>query len=255
MKNELLKIGPFTVYGYGLMIAIGILAAYFTGEYRAKKRGLAHEHVFNLVVWCVLGGFAGAKILYWITEWKSIVGNPRFMGDTLTDGFVVFGGILGGILTAYIYCRIKKISFLPFFDTLMPSVALAQGFGRIGCLLAGCCYGKETDSVWSITFQDSGFAPNGVALIPTQIYSSILDFLHYGILLFILKRQKKDGETAAWYLILYSAGRFVLEFFRGDLARGSVGVLSTSQFISLFTFAAGIVLLCVFQREKRGINK
>ena len=132
MKNELLKIGPFTVYGYGLMIAVGILAAYFTGERRAKKRGLPYEYVFNLVVWCVLGGFLGAKILYWITEWKSIVANPGFLGDTLTDGFVVFGGIIGGILTAYVYCRIKNLDFLRFFDTLMPSVALAQGFGRIG---------------------------------------------------------------------------------------------------------------------------
>lgn len=243
MKNELLKIGPFTVYGYGLMIAVGILAAYFTGEYCAKKRKLPYEHVFNLVVWCVVGGFLGAKILYWITEWENIMKNPRFLGDTLTDGFVVFGGIIGGILTAYGYCRIKRIKFLVFFDTLMPSVALAQGFGRIGCFLAGCCYGKETDSPLSVTFVDSGFAPNGVALIPTQIYSSILDFLHYGILLLILKKQKRDGVTAASYLIFYSAGRFVLEFFRGDLARGSVGMLSTSQFISLFTFVVGIIML------------
>ena len=128
-------------------------------------------------------------------------------------------------------------------DLILPSVALAQGFGRIGCLLAGCCYGKETSDAFSITFHTSAFAPNGVALVPTQIYSSILDFLHYGLLLLILRSQKKDGETAAAYLIFYSAGRFVLEFFRGDLARGSVGVLSTSQFISVFTFFAGIVLL------------
>ncbi|MDD5805280.1 prolipoprotein diacylglyceryl transferase [Blautia sp. HCP3S3_H10_1] len=250
MKNELLKIGPFTVYGYGLMIAIGILAAYFTGEARAKKRKLPYEHVFYLVVWCVLGGFLGAKILYWITEWKSIAENPGFLRDTLTDGFVVFGGIIGGIITAYVYCKVEKLDFLRFFDTLMPSVALAQGFGRIGCLLAGCCYGKETSSHLSITFQDSAFAPNGIALIPTQIYSSILDFLHYGLLLLILKRQKKDGETAAAYLIFYSAGRFILEFFRGDLARGSVGVLSTSQFISLFTFAAGVILLVYFAGKR-----
>ena len=243
MKNELLRIGPFTIYGYGLMIAIGILAAYFTGEYRAKKRKLLYEHVFYLVVWCVVGGFLGAKILYWITEWKSILENPGFLSATLTDGFVVFGGIVGGIFTAYVYCRVKKLDFLKFFDTLMPSVALAQGFGRIGCLLAGCCYGKETSGAFSITFHTSAFAPNGVALVPTQIYSSILDFLHYGLLLLILRSQKKDGETAAAYLIFYSAGRFVVEFFRGDLARGSVGELSTSQFISVFTFFAGIVML------------
>ena len=84
MKNELLRIGPFTIYGYGLMIAIGILSAYFTGEYRAKKRKLPYEHVFYLVVWCVVGGFLGAKILYWITEWKSILENPGFLSATQT---------------------------------------------------------------------------------------------------------------------------------------------------------------------------
>ena len=134
----------------------------------------------------------------------------------------------------------------------MPSIALAQGIGRIGCLLAGCCYGKETDSFLSITFQNSDFAPNGVTLIPTQIYASLLDFLHFGILLFIARRKKADGEVAACYLLFYSAGRFILEFFRGDLIRGSVGILSTSQFISIFTGIGGLVmLLWVLGRNKK----
>ena len=107
--------------------------------YRESCLLYTSEHVFYLVVWCVVGGFLGAKILYWITEWKSILENPGFLSATLTDGFVVFGGIVGGIFTAYVYCRVKKLNFLKLFDTLMPSVALAQGFGRIGCLLAGCC--------------------------------------------------------------------------------------------------------------------
>ena len=133
----------------------------------------------------------------------------------------------------------------------MPSVALAQGFGRIGCFLAGCCYGRETDSIFSVTFRNSDFAPNHVALIPTQIYSSLLDFLHCLVLLMIAGKQKKDGQVAACYLIFYSLGRFVLEFFRGDLVRGSVGVLSTSQFISLFTGAAGAIMLVVLSRRKK----
>lgn len=251
MKNELLRIGPFTVYGYGFMIAMGILAAYFTGEYRAKKYKLEYQHVFYLVIWCVLGGFTGSKLLYWLTEWKSIAADPGFILDTLTDGFVVFGGIIGGVLTAYVYCRIKKTGFLPFFDVLIPSVALAQGFGRIGCFLAGCCYGRETAGALAVTFHSSDFAPNNVPLIPTQIYSSILDFAHYGLLLYVLKHKKRDGQVGAAYLVCYSAGRFVLEFFRGDLERGSVGVLSTSQFISIFTLAAGIVLLACIKRDKR----
>lgn len=129
---------------------------------------------------------------------------------------------------------------LAYLDLTLPSVALAQGFGRIGCLLAGCCYGRETESAFSITFEHSAYAPNGVALIPTQIISSGLDYLHFIILLiFVKKWKKKDGQVTGLYFMLYSAGRFILEYFRGDLERGSVGVLSTSQFIAIFIFLMG----------------
>ena len=243
MKNELFQIGPFTVYGYGLMIAVGVMAAWITAEYRAKKMKMQYEHIFYLVIWCLVGGMLCSKLLFWITEWKELVRNPGFVLDTISDGFVVYGGIIGGVLAGWLYCRIKKLNFLAYFDLVIPSVALAQGFGRIGCLLAGCCYGRETDSAFSITFHDSEFAPNSVALVPTQVYSSVLDFLNFAVLLAIAKRKKTDGQVGACYLIFYSAGRFILEFFRGDLVRGSVGNLSTSQFISIFTFAAGIILL------------
>lgn len=242
MKNELLKIGPFTVYGYGLMIALGIAAAYIAAEYRARKQKLNYDHVFYLVIWCVVGGFAAAKVLFWITEWKTIAQDPGFMLRTMPDGFVVFGGIIGGIITGYLYCKAKGLEFLKYFDLMMPSIALAQGFGRIGCLLAGCCYGNKTGCPVSITFQNSDFAPNHVPLIPTQPYSSLLNFIHFFILLYVARHKKADGQVAACYLIFYSAGRFILEFFRGDLERGSVGMLSTSQFIGIFTGIAGVLL-------------
>lgn len=250
MKNELLTIGSFTVYGYGFMIAVGILAAWITIDFRAARQKLDRDCVFYLIIWCLVGGICGAKLLYWITEWKSILQNPGFLLDSIADGFVVYGGIIGGILAGWLYCRHKKISFLKYFDLAVPSVALAQGFGRIGCLLAGCCYGRETSGFFSITFRTSDFAPNNVALIPTQIYSSALDFIHFGILILIAGHKKSDGQVAAFYLIFYSMGRFILEFFRGDLIRGSVGVLSTSQFISLFTGFAGAVMLYVVSKKK-----
>lgn len=248
MKNELLTIGPITIYGYGLMIAIGIIAAYLTGEYRAKKHGLEADHVFNYVIWCVLGGFLGSKILYFITDMKNIIADPSRVLD-IADGWVVYGGIIGGIFAAMLYSKIKNLKFLAYFDLLIPSVALAQGFGRIGCFLAGCCYGMETDSSIGITFHDSHYAPNGVSLLPTQLISSGLDFLHFLVLIWFAKRKKADGQVGAMYLILYSIGRFVLEFFRGDLIRGSVGSLSTSQFISIFTVIAGIVLFVITGRK------
>ncbi len=251
MKNELLTIGPFTLYGYGLMIAVGILAAYVSAEYRARKQKMAYEHVFYLVLWCTLGGFAGAKVLFWITEFREILADPGFILYTITDGFVIYGAIIGGILTGYVYCKKKKLNFLSWFDLMMPSIALGQGFGRIGCLLAGCCYGKKTSGPFSIVFHDSDFAPNNIPLIPTQIYSSLLDFLHFFILLMVARKKTADGQVAAAYLIFYSAGRFILEFFRGDLDRGMVGFLSTSQFIAIFTGLAGILLFTKVSLEKR----
>lgn len=251
MKNELFTIGPFTVYGYGLMIAVGVFSAWLVTDYRAKKQRMDRDHVFSLIIWCLLGGIVCSKLLFWITEWKTILNDPRYLMYTLADGFVVYGGIIGGILAGCLYCFCKKINFWKYFDLVMPSVALAQGFGRIGCLLAGCCYGRETNSALAITFQNSDFAPNHVALIPTQIYSSMLDFAHFFVLLYISRHKKKDGQVAACYLIFYSIGRFVLEFFRGDLIRGSVGGLSTSQFISLFILAAGLAI--IVGRSKKNV--
>lgn len=250
MYNDLFSIGRFTVHTYGLMIAIGIIMAYVVAERRAKKQGLEYEKVFDLVLWCVIFGFLGAKILYIITIFPTVIKDPMMIITTFGDGWVIYGGIIFGILGAYLFCRRNKFSALTYFDLALPSVALAQGFGRIGCFFAGCCYGHETSSPLSITFHNSDFAPNGVALIPTQLISSGLDFINFFILITFNKKKKADGQVAALYLILYSAGRFILEFFRGDIERGSVGPLSTSQFIAIFMFAAGVILMVA--ATKRG---
>lgn len=246
MKNELIKIGPVTVYGYGLMIAIGILSAYFLTEYRAKKLKLEHEKVFSLVIWCAVGGLLGAKLLYYITQIPEIIKDPSILWN-VADGFVVYGGIIGGIFAGFLFCIKYKLNFLTYFDLAMPSIALAQGFGRIGCFLSGCCYGIETNSSLGIVFHNSHYAPNGIRLVPTQLISSGLDFLHCFLLLFYAKRKKADGQVAALYLICYSIGRFILEYFRGDLVRGNVGRFSTSQFISIFLLIAGVVFFVVLR--------
>lgn len=250
MKNDLLTIGPLTIHGYGLMIAIGILAACLVASYRAKRVDLNADHIGSLVLWSLLGGVLGAKLLYWFTQLNNIIQNPRILLN-LTEGFVVYGGIIGGILAGYLYCRIKKLNFLKYFDLLVPSVALAQGFGRIGCFLAGCCYGMETTSHFGVIFPEHSLAPSGVRLIPTQLISSGLDFLLFIALVLFAKKKKRDGQVAALYLILYSAGRFVLEFFRGDLVRGHVGALTTSQFISIFILLFSICLMIVSVRKKK----
>ncbi len=242
MKNELFSIGPVTVYGYGLMIGIGIVAAYLLVEYLAKKKQLDPDPVFGLTIFCVIGGFMGSKLLYTLTRIKDIIADPSVIKDVAT-GWVVYGGIIGGILTAIIYCRIRKMEFLKYLDIALPAVALAQALGRVGCFLAGCCYGCETDGWLAVTFTNSDFAPNGVPLVPTQLISAGLDFLLFAVLMILLFKLKAPGQVGGFYLVFYSIGRFILEFFRGDLIRGSVGTLSTSQFISIITVLAGIILI------------
>ncbi len=241
MYNDLFTIGNFTIHGYGLMIAIGIVAAYAVAELRARKKGLEDKYIFPLLVWGVVIGFVCAKILYYITILDEIRSDPRIMLN-IFDGFVVYGGIIGGIAAGYCFCRIKKINFWEYLDLVVPSIALAQGFGRIGCFLAGCCYGVATDGPLAITFTDSQFAPNGVALVPTQLYSSAFDFLNFAVLCLLSRKNKVSGRISALYLIIYSVGRFIIEFFRGDLIRGQVGALSTSQFIAIFVILFAVAL-------------
>lgn len=247
MKNDLFSIGGFTVHGYGLMIGIGFLAAYLLSDYRAKKKGLNPDHVYGLAVWVIVIGLVSAKFLYYITTIDEIMKNPRLLLD-IPNGFVVYGGIIGGIIGGYVYCKRHGLIFFQYVDLIMPSVALAQGFGRLGCFLAGCCYGRETTGRFAVVFSESAYAPNGVPLLPTQLMSSGLNFLHFFLLMKLSQKSRWDGEVGGAYLILYSLGRFIMEFFRGDLIRGTVGNLTTSQFISLFTAAAGVLLVMAGRR-------
>ncbi|MCR8660239.1 prolipoprotein diacylglyceryl transferase [Paenibacillus endoradicis] len=244
MHNDLLTIGPLTIHGYGLMIALGIVVAYSATLYWAKRLHLQSDHIASLIIWCLVGGILGAKLLYWTTQVKSILQDPMILLN-FTDGFVVYGGIIGGILAGYLYCRKSNLNFMQCFDLIIPSVALAQGFGRIGCFLAGCCYGQETTSWFGVVFPASSFAPSGVALVPTQLISSVLDFLLFLILVFFAKKKKAHGQVAALYLLLYSSGRFVLEFYRGDIIRGNVGMLSTSQFIAIILIIISIGMIVI----------
>ncbi|MBO4678091.1 MAG: prolipoprotein diacylglyceryl transferase, partial [Lachnospiraceae bacterium] len=186
-------------------------------------------------------------IMYCIVEWKDFIQDP--LSFLTSSGFVVYGGITGGIFAVFVYAKMKKVSFVDYLDLVLPAVALAQAFGRIGCFFAGCCYGRETDSCIGVTFHNSLYAPNGVKLIPTQLISSAADLLHMAILLFIAKRTQKKGTVSACYIIFYSVGRFFIEMLRND-DRGSVGSLSTSQFYGIFSLILGVVVFIIAQKHK-----
>ncbi len=239
MKNDLFSLGPLTIHSYGLMIALGFLLCVVMGMYRAKKLGLNAEAILDIALLGIAAGFAGAKLLYVAVEFPAFLQNPaRVLGS---EGFVVYGGIIAGVCSAIVYCHVKKLVFLDYFDLAAPSIALAQGFGRIGCFLAGCCYGRETELWFGVVFPPNPFAPAGVKLLPTQLFSSAGDFVLASVLLWFAKRARHRGDVGALYMLLYGVGRFVLEFFRWD-ERGSVGALSTSQAISLVIVAGAFLL-------------
>lgn len=246
MHSEIVTIGGFTIHSFGVMIAIGILAAYYTCTRRAKSMNIDIEGIDTIALVILSGGVLGAKGLYWMTQINQIISNPRLLLD-FTNGFVLYGGIIGGVLAGLCYSRIKGLSFPVYSDLVIPSVALAQGFGRIGCFFAGCCYGQVTSSRFGIQFPAGVAAPAGVKLLPTQLISSGLDFLLFLILVMYAKRKKADGQVTALYMVLYSGGRFILEYFRGDMERGSIGQLSTSQFIAVFIFIVGCMILAAMQ--------
>ncbi|MBR2067240.1 MAG: prolipoprotein diacylglyceryl transferase [Solobacterium sp.] len=240
MHNDWLTIGPVTIHGYGVMMALGILVGISVAEKMAKKYGLAYEKIENMIFVAILCGFLGAKINYILTVLPDFFANPlSVLGG---GGWVVYGSIIGGLLGAYVYCRIQKWNFMQVLDTVIVALPLAQAIGRIGCFFAGCCYGKETNAWYGITFPQGSLSPAGIPLIPTQLIMSLGDLVIFFVLFYRIKKKGDVRNTGALYLILYSIGRFLIEFLRGDLERGHVGILSTSQFIGIFMCIFGIAL-------------
>lgn len=247
MYNDLFTVFGLTVHGYGLMIGLGVVASLLLSWSRARRLGKSEDMVSTMTILAVIIGFMGGKLFFLLTHWSFFLSDPR--GALGSGGFVVYGGIIFGFAVCWLYARMKGERLIPWSDLLLPGVALAQGFGRIGCFLAGCCYGAPTDSPLGVVFPAGcQFAPTGVRLWPTQLFSAAGDLILAGVLLWAEKKNNYEGKVTVWYLILYSIGRFLIEFLRDDI-RGSVGVLSASQFIGLFIFAAALALRHVLKRR------
>ncbi len=237
-----------TIPMYGVMTAVGMLAALLLLFKTSKYIRFTEDQILSAALWAIICGFLGAKILYWLVEIKQIIANPHYLLETLREGFVFYGALIGGLGGVAIYAAKHKLPYLAFVDLFSPSLVLAHAFGRIGCFFAGCCYGMECDCAISVVFPQGAVAPAGVPLIPTQLMESAFLFLLSFVLIRMLKKEKVFGVVASWYMILYGAWRFVIEFFRDD-ERGFVGALSTSQFISIFAVVAGVLLLILVTKK------
>lgn len=246
MYNDLITIGKIHIYSYGICITIGVIAAMILLYHRLNKYKQCGEKAIDIMIAALIPGFIGAKINYILVYYNEIKNNDTKNGleqfNIFGKGFVIYGGILFGMIGVFTYCRLKKLNIGEYMDTVIASVALAQGFGRIGCFMAGCCFGIACRGPFSVVFRNSEYAPNGYELVPTQLIFSAADFINCIILCIAKKHNKVAGTTMILYMITYGVGRFFLEFLRGDSERGTIFGMSTAQFTSICMTVVGCIL-------------
>lgn len=246
-----------TIAMYGLMITLGIFIGVVIALLRHKKYNISMDDTFFSACYAGIGLVIGAKLLYVLTiapilikNWDIIMSDIKVLFNALAGGFVFYGGFLGALIGYYIYCRKYKLDFVKLLDLMAPSIPIMHGIGRIGCFFAGCCYGMHYDGPFHIVFENSMAAPNGVPLFPTQIVESIFNILAGIILIIYTRRVRRTGRAIGIYIIYYSIMRFCLEFLRGDIARGSILSISTSQLISILLLPVGLYMVFGFKSKK-----
>jgi phosphatidylglycerol:prolipoprotein diacylglycerol transferase len=225
-------------WSWGLMNAAATAAALVVSLREARARKLDAAVLARLWPWIMLCAMVGAHVYYLAVVKHGVDGWRQLF--RLVDGTAIQGGVIGGSLAAYFLLRRRGLKTLPFLDACAPGTALAHGITRLGCFLAGCCYGRPTTLPWAVTFtRPNSDAPVGVPLHPAQLYETALDFLLAWLLHRELKREGGTDGAVFWkYVGGYGAIRFCVQFFRDDDAGHLVWGMAHSQFL-----AAGMVLL------------
>ena len=257
MFPRLLELGPITLYSYGLLLALAYLAGLRLAIVRARARGLNPERVLDLGIWIIVSALIGAKLLLLVTDWRQFMSSPRQLLSLAQSGGVFYGGLILAVVVALWYIRRHKLPMWTTTDVFAPGIALGHVIGRLGCFLAGCCYGKVTTVPWAVVFTDPFAAANAgtplnVHLHPTQLYESGAEALILvGLLAFEKRGRAFPGRTFWGYMLAYGISRFIIEFFRGDAGRGLYfqQAISLSQVISIVLVPLSLVMLWWLSRQ------
>lgn len=248
MHPILLEAGPVTIYTYGVLLAAAYLIGLGLGVRRARAAGLDGNRVMDLGIWVIIAALAGAKGLLFLVDFKHFTSSSQEFMSLLRSGGVFYGGLIAASLTCIYQLRKHKLPLWQSGDLFAPGIAAGYMVGRLGCLAAGCCYGKPAQVAWAVTFTDPAAAlnvgtPLGVPLHPTQLYEALAGLVILLVLLVIERRGTPyPGRTFWQFVLMYAVSRFVIEFFRGD-DRGMVALFSTSQIISLVLAPLSVVML------------
>jgi phosphatidylglycerol:prolipoprotein diacylglycerol transferase len=249
------------LHTYGLLVAIAFLAGLWMATRLARRSGLNAEAVTNLGIYCALAAIAGAKLMMFVVDLPYYVDHPGeiFTMASLQAGGVFYGGLIAALAVAWYYMRKTKLPPLKTADVFAPAIALGHGIGRLGCFSAGCCWGVESHVPWAVTFRDPAAhqlvgVPLNTPLHPTQLYESFAEFAIFAVLYRRFGKPHDSGSIISLYLMLYSAVRFIVEFFRFH-EQGNLwgGPLDTSQWISLVLFGVGAAYF-VSRRKRAAVQ-
>lgn len=257
MHPILFELGPITIYTYGVLLAMAYLIGLGLAARRAKAAGLDSSKVLDLGIWVIIAALVGAKVLLFVVEFEHFTNSWQDFLTLLRSGGVFYGGLVAAIVVCIYQLRKHKLPLWHSGDLFAPGIALGYFVGRLGCLAAGCCFGKPTDVAWAVTFTNpvanlNVGTPLNIPLHPTQLYESAAGLLIFLILIATERRGRAFAGRTFWlFVLLYSISRFIIEFYRGD-DRGLVfGMLSTSQFISVVLAPLSLVMLWYLSRPEQ----
>ncbi len=268
MHDIAFTIGPITIHWYGIMAAIGFLAAVGVVQLKRKYADLKVEQISDLCLITIISGIVGARLFYVVQFWGQFRNNLLKIFRIDQGGLVYYGGFIFAVVAMMIYARLKKRSLWKILDIAGPGLALGHAIGRIGCLMRGCCFGKPTSMPWGVVFppgsppaeqysaaktlaEKLNHTACSVPLHPVQLYECLGNLIIFGILFYLVGKLKK-GQVAALYFLLYGILRFSDEFFRGDSRGAFFGVFSPAQTICLFMIPIGIILIIYTQYADNG---
>lgn len=219
---------------YGLAWIVGIAAAATVALFLCRRVAIERYDLIYSAVYSLIGGMLGSKLLFLALSLKTIIERHIPFEAALRGGFVFYGGLLGGVLGLYIYTRSYRLPTASFFDLYAVVLPLGHAFGRIGCFLGGCCYGRPYSGIGCVVYHQSlGTTPIDTPLFPIQLVEAALLLILFFVLLSVYLHRARTGFVTTLYLAAYAVLRFTLEWFRGDAERGCFLLLSTSQWISL----------------------
>jgi len=253
MYPDLFSIGPLTIHTYGLFVAIGFAVGLIVTVKIGKTQGIKPQQVMDMGFIMILSAIIGSRLGYALINLGYYRDHPLDIFKVWQGGLVFSGGLIVVVLVMSWYIKRHHLSFWKMGDLWAPAVAIGQSFGRIGCFMAGCCYGKPTDLPWGVIFKhpQSLARPLDIPLHPTQLYASLSGLIIFFILMVVHTKKRFHGQVFLWFLILHSTSRLLIERFRGD-DRGMIpgSDMSVTQLITLLILIASVIMLFFMKSKK-----